>query len=75
MVKKDELKIGKQYYVPNYGSVAKVTLLSVNGDFAEVESKKGHVFYRKLQHIFTDADAANCSKRAWEHGRRKTKRR
>lgn len=41
MVKKDELKIGNQYYVPNYGSAEKVTLLSVNGDFAEVESDDG----------------------------------
>lgn len=75
MVKKNELKIGNQYYVPNYGSVEKVILLSVNGDFAEVKSKKGNVFYRKLQYLFTDVDAANRSRRAWEHGRRKAKKR
>lgn len=75
MVKKDELKIGNQYYVPNYGSAEKVTLLSVNGKYAEIESKRGDVFYRKLQYLFIDADAANRSRRAWEHGKRKAKRR
>ena len=71
MVKKDELKIGKDYYVPNYGSAEKVTLLSVNGDFAKVEADDGQVFHRKLQYLFK---AANRSRRAWEHGRRKAKR-
>ncbi|MEY8434165.1 hypothetical protein AALC75_27435 [Lachnospiraceae bacterium 48-42] len=75
MVKKDELKIGNEYYVPNYSGAEKVTLLSVDGNYAEVESKKGKVFYRNLQYLFTDANAANRSKRAWEHGRRKAKRR
>lgn len=41
-VKKDELIIGKQYYVPN---------------------------------LFTDASAANRSRRVWESGRRKSKKR
>lgn len=75
MVKKDELKIGNQYYVPSYSGAEKITLLSVNGDYAEVESKKGHVFYRKLQYLFTDVGAANRSRRAWENGKRKAKRR
>lgn len=75
MVKNDELKIGNQYYVPNYGSAEKVTLLSMNGDFAEVEANDGQVFHRKLQYLFTDVKAANRSRKAWEHGRRKAKRR
>lgn len=73
MVKKDELKIGNEYYVPNYGSAEKVTLLSVNGNFAKIEAGKGRVFYRKLQYLFTDAKAANRSMRAWEHEKRKAK--
>lgn len=75
MVKKNELKIGNQYYVPNYGGVQKITLVSVNGDFAEVKTKKGQVFHRNLQYLFTDVDAANRSSRALEHGKRKAKRR
>ena len=74
MVKKDELKIGNEYYVPTYGSAEKVTLLSVNGNFAKIKAGKGRVFYRKLQYLFTDDRAANRSMRAWEHGKRKAKR-
>lgn len=47
----------------------------MDGDFAEVESKDGQVFRRKLQYLFMDADAAKRSRRAWENGRRKAKRR
>lgn len=53
MIKK-ALKIGNQYYVPNYGSAEKVTLLSVNGDFAKVESDDGQTFHRKLQYLFKE---------------------
>lgn len=75
MVKKNELKIGNQYYVPCYGGATKITLLSVNGKYAEVEAKEGQVFHRNLQFLFTDSKAANRSRRTWEHGVRKAKRR
>lgn len=74
MVKKDELIIGNQYYVPSYSGVEKVALLSVDGDFAIVQTKNSKPFYRKLQYLFIDHDAAKQSKRSWESGRRKGKK-
>lgn len=61
--------------MPCYSGATKITLLSVNGKYAEVEAKKGQVFHRNLQFLFTDIKAANRSRRTWEHGRRKAKRR
>lgn len=74
MVKKNELKIGNQYYVPCYSGATKITLLSVNGKYAEVESE-GRVFHRNLKFLFTDVKAAHRSRRTWEHGVRRAKRR
>ena len=75
MVKKDKLKIGDEYYVPTYGSAVKVTLLSINDGFAEIEACNGQVFHRKLKYLFKDLKTANRSRRTWEHGRRKANRR
>lgn len=75
MVKKDELKIGNKYYVPTYGSAIKVTLLSINDGFAEIKAGNGQIFHRKLKYLFEDIKAANRSRRTWEHGVRKAKRR
>lgn len=75
MIKKNDLKIGNQYYVPGYSGAEKVTLISVNGNLAKVETKKGQRFSRKLQYMFMDAGAANRSKRAWENEMRKDKKR
>lgn len=61
--------------MPCYSGAMKITLLSVNGKYAEVESKKGQVFHRNLQFLFTDIDLANRSRRTREHGVRKAKRR
>lgn len=69
------LVVGKTYYTPNYGGVAKVELMEIIDDHtALVRNKKGVEFKKSIRWLFEDLDEANHSGRGWEKAKRRSKK-
>lgn len=76
-VKKENIKIGNQYYTCNYSGSTKVTILKIFDDGAvlvKTKNDKCKPFVRSMKYIFDSPDMANSARRSWENDKRKGKK-
>lgn len=71
-VKKEDIKVGNQYYTCNYSGTVTVTVIKIldKGNVL-VKTKKSKPFVRELAYIFDDPEMAKFAGRDWEKAQKK----
>ena len=71
----NELEIGKKYYTNSYTGVIMVTLLEIiDEETALVKTKKSEPFKKSIRWLWEKEDIAKNTGRAWEHAKRRSRR-
>lgn len=74
-MKANELEIGKKYYTTGYTGTYTVTVLEILDErIALVKTKNGNPFKKSIRWLFENEEAAKNAGRAWEHAKRRSKR-
>lgn len=70
-VKKEDIKIGKQYYSCWYSGVIKVIVIKIFDDtdcvLVKSKDKNCKLFVRSIKYIFDNSEMAKYAGRNWEH--------
>ena len=71
-VKKEDIKVGNQYYTCNYSGTVIVTVIKIldNGNVL-VKTKKSKPFVREIAYIFDNPEMAKFAGRNWEKAQKK----
>ena len=73
-VKRENIKVGNQYYTCNYSGSIKVTVIKIFDDGAvlvKTKNNKSKPFVRRINYIFDNSEMAQYASRNWEHDERK----
>ena len=73
-VKRENIKVGSQYYTCGYSGSIKVTVIKIFDDGAvlvKTKNNKSKPFVRRINYIFDNSEMAQCASRNWEHDERK----
>ena len=74
-MKASELEIGKKYYTTGYtGTYAVILLEIIDERTALVKTKNGNPFKKSIKWLFENEEAVKNASRAWEHARRRSRR-
>ena len=77
-VKKENIKVGSQYYTCSYSGVIKVNAIKIFTDtdsiLVKTKSNKLKPFVRNIKYIFDNPEMAKSAGRNWEHDERKRKK-
>lgn len=71
-VKKEDIKVGNQYYTCNYSGTVIVTVIKIldKGNVL-VKTKKSKPFVREIAYIFDNPEMAKFAGRNWEKAQKK----
>ena len=71
-VKKEDIKVGNQYYTCNYSGTVTVTVIKIldKGNVL-VKTKKSKPFVREIAYIFDNPEMAKFAGRNWEKSQKK----
>lgn len=72
-MKKENIKVGNQYYTCDYSGAIRITVLKIFDD-AVLVITKNKPFVRSIKYIFDNPEMANKARRNWEHDERKRKK-
>ena len=66
-VKKEDIKVGNQYYTCNYSGTVMVTVIKIlDKRTVLVKTKKSKPFLREITYIFDNPEMAKFAGRNWE---------